>query len=187
MEARSTYYCVDIECNGPVPGFYDMVSLGAVVVAPGKNGRLAIHEKFYAELKPVAPRFDPRAAAIHGLDQEVLKAKGMDRLEFCEDLAAWVSETRRPGTDATFVGHMAPFDWSFVAWTFEAAGVPNPFGYKAMCTKSMATGALHLHWLDAHKSTLEELLDIPPEDPSLKHRADYDAEFQAKILIGLLE
>ena len=32
-ESRTTYFCVDIEANGRVPGLVDMVSLGAVVAA----------------------------------------------------------------------------------------------------------------------------------------------------------
>ena len=57
-ETRATYFCVDIEANGPVPGLYDMVSLGAVVVHAGSDGRLQIGASIYLELAPVAPRFD---------------------------------------------------------------------------------------------------------------------------------
>lgn len=187
MTARATWFCVDIECNGPVPGLYDMVSLAAVVVAPGADGRLALQERGSWELAPVAPRFDPRAAAIHGLDQDRLEAEGLSRAEFCAALAAWVAAHTRPGTQPAFVGHNAPFDWSFVAWTFAEQGLDNPFGYKALCTKALATGALGIHWLDSGKETLAGLLDLPAEDLTQKHRADYDAEYQAQILVALLE
>jgi hypothetical protein len=58
-ETRATYFCVDIETNGPVPSLYDMVSLGAVVVAPDDRGELQLGETFYVELRPVAPLVDP--------------------------------------------------------------------------------------------------------------------------------
>ncbi len=186
-EHRATYFCVDIECNGPVPGLYDMVSLGIVVVAPDDDGRLALGPDHYVELKPCAPRFDARAAAIHGLDQNRLAREGLERRDFCDALTAWVQAHTRPGTEPCFVGHNAPFDWSFVAWTFAAESLPNPFGYKALCTKAMATGALGLHWLDSNKRELSRALALPPEDLGQKHRADYDARYQAHILIGLLE
>ena len=187
MEQRSTYFCVDLEANGPVPGLYDMVSVGAVVVAPDATGRLAIGEQLYLEIKPQAPRFDARAAAIHGLDQDRLAREGLPRREAMVQLAAWVVDNTRPGTDPTFVGHNAPFDWSYIAWTYAAEELRNPFGYKALCTKSLASGVLGVHWLDSSKEVIQDALSLPAEDMSQKHRADYDAVFQAKILIGLLE
>ena len=64
---RATYFCVDIEANGPVPGLYDMVSIGIVVVTPTQEGTLKVGETLYIEFRPQAPRFDAQAAAIHGL------------------------------------------------------------------------------------------------------------------------
>lgn len=185
-ETRATYFCVDIEANGPVPGLYDMVSLAAVPVAPDASGALVLGEVWYRELRPEAPRFDPRAAAIHGLDQERLAAEGLSHAAFCAELAAWVEARTLPGTEPVFVGHNAPFDWSHVAWIFSEQERPNPFGYKALCTKALAAGVLGLHWLDSDKETLAERLSLPAEDQSQKHRADYDALYQAQILVALL-
>lgn len=187
-ESRTTYFCVDIEASGPVPSLYDMISLGAVVVAPDpETGRLALGETFYREIQPQAPRFDARTVPIHGLTPEHLQANGVSRRDFALELAEWTTAQLRPGTKPTFVGHNAPFDWSFVAWVYAAEELPNPFGYKALCTKALASGALQLHWLDSNKETLAERLDLPVEDKSQKHRADYDAMYQAQILIKLLE
>ncbi|HCH65724.1 MAG: DNA polymerase III subunit epsilon [Deltaproteobacteria bacterium] len=186
-EHRATYFCVDIECNGPVPGLFAMVSLAAVVVAPDADGRLHVGECLYLELKPDAPRHDARAASIHGLDQARLMREGLDRPAFCTQLSDWVKAHTVPGTEPVFVGHNAPFDWSFVAWTFSEVHRPNPFGYKALCTKAMATGVLGVHWLDSNKEVLSERLPITDEDLSQKHRADYDALYQAEILVALLD
>jgi DNA polymerase III epsilon subunit-like protein len=183
---RATWFCVDIECNGPVPGLYDMVSLAAVVVAENEGGQRTVQESWTAEIKPQAPRYDARAAAIHGLELEYLRREGMERRAFCDALSAWVQAQTRPGTEPVFVGHNAPFDWSFVAWTFAAESLRNPFGYKALCTKSMATGTLGIHWLDSGKETLAERMSLPAEDLSQKHDALYDATYQADILIALL-
>lgn len=186
-ETRATYFSVDIECSGPVPALYDMVSLGAVVVAPGPDGKLAIGETFYVEIKPEGPKVDPGAMAVNGLDIEKLRREGTPRREALERLAAWVKAHTRHGTKPVFVAHNAPFDWSFVSWAFEAEGMKNPFGYKALCTKSLATGKLGVHWFDSSKEVLEERLGLAPEDMGLKHRADYDAQYQATILVKLLE
>jgi DNA polymerase III alpha subunit (gram-positive type) len=86
-----------------------------------------------------------------------------------------------------FVGHNAPFDWSFISYSYHALGIENPFGYKALDTKALAAGVLGLHWFDTNKERLEELLKLPKPEDDRVHRADYDAWYQALILIGLLE
>lgn len=186
-ETRATYFCVDIECSGPVPALYDMISLGAVVVAPDAAGRLQKGATWYAELKPEGPRVDPGAMKVNGLDLEALRAHGRPRREALLALVDWVRAETRPGTAPVFVGHNAPFDWSFVAWCYAAEEIPNPFGYKALDTKAFATGKLGIHWFDSNKEVLAERLRLPPEDMTQKHRADYDAMYQAEILIKLLE
>lgn len=185
--ARATWFCIDIEANGPVPGLYDMVSLGATVVYRDPHGALTLGEDFYMELKPVAPRFDARAASIHGLDQDRLAAEGLSRADAATALAEWVASQTRPNTEPCFVGHNAPFDWSYVAHLYAELGVPNPFGYKALDTKAFSAGVLKLHWLDTGKEVLFERLGLPPEDKGQKHRADYDARVQAELLRALLE
>lgn len=186
-ETRATYFCIDIECSGTVPGIYDMVSLGAVVVAPDGEGRLALGDQFYVEIRPESGQVDPEAMAVHGLTLDHLEAHGVSRAEALRALDAWVEAWTVPGTEPVFVGHNAPFDWSFVSYAYVVEGRPNPFGYKALDTKALAAGVLGLHWLDTDKSTLHRLLDLPPEDLEQKHRADYDALYQAHILKALLE
>ncbi|MEL6347792.1 MAG: 3'-5' exonuclease [Myxococcota bacterium] len=186
-ETRTTYFCVDIETSGPVPSLYDMISIGAVVVAPDETGSLALGADFYIEIQPQAPRFDTRTIPIHGLSFEHLQANGTPRRDAMVQLAEWTNRNLRDGTKPTFVGHNAPFDWSFIAWTYAAEEMDNPFGYKAMCTKSLASGVLGLHWFDSNKEILTARLGLPAEDHRQKHRADYDARFQAEILIRLLE
>ena len=61
--ARATWFCVDIECSGPVPGLYDMVSIGVVAVTELAEEWM-IGERFYAEIKPTAPHVDPGAMAV---------------------------------------------------------------------------------------------------------------------------
>lgn len=185
--ARATWYCIDIECSGTVPAIYDMISLGAVVVRETGDGGLELGEDLYLELKPQGPKVDKRAMAVNGLDLERLKREGLTRREALEQLTAWVRETATPGSEPVFVGHNAPFDWSFVAWCYKAEELKNPFGYKALDTKALSAGILDIHWLDTGKDVLSERLGLPDEDMSQKHRADYDARYQAEILKALLE
>ena len=185
--AKATWFCIDLECSGTVPGIYDMISLGAVAVYEEEGGTLACGNTLYLELRPVSDQVDTRAMAVNGLDIERLRREGLDRGEALARLDLWVAENTRPGTEAVFVGHNAPFDWSFVAYSYVAESRLNPFGYKALDTKALAAGVLDIHWLETGKENLADKLGLPPEDMSQKHRADYDAAYQAEILVALLE
>jgi hypothetical protein len=49
-------------------------------------------------------------------------------------------------------------------------------------------GKRDIPWLATNKDVLAERLpDIGKEDLKLKHRADYDARYQARILVALLD
>jgi len=184
---RSTWFCIDIEASGPVPSLFDMISLGAVAVHENGDGTLRLGDSFYVEIVPTAPGWEEEAEEIHGLSKAHLMTHGVSRKEAMSRLIEWVNTTKDPNSDATFVGHNAPFDWSHVAWCFAAEKLKNPFGYKAICTKALATGVLGCHWLDSGKGTIATALSLPKEDGNQKHRADYDAAYQALVLKGLLE
>lgn len=184
--ARATWYCIDIECSGPVPGLYDMISLGAVPVHHDGDG-YRIGETFYVEIQPTAPRVDPGAMKVNGLDIERLKAEGTPLAEALTALTEWVASRTDPGTKPVFVGHNAPFDWSFVNWSYHAVGLDNPFGYKALDTKALAMGVCGMHWFDSNKEELDRILELPEVEEGKVHRADYDAWYQAHILVGLLQ
>jgi len=187
-ETRATYFCVDLESSGPVPGIYDMISFGGVAVAPDAEGKLhLLDEQVYVELAPTSDRFVPEAMEVNGLDFKRLKREGLNRAEAMRRLTDWARALTVPGTEAVFVGHNAPFDWSFISYCYVAEGMANPFGYKALDTKALAGGVLGIHWLDTGKDVLAQRLGLPPEDMTQKHRADYDAYYQALVLKALLE
>lgn len=187
MPRKCTYYSIDVEASGPVPGLFNLISVGATVVAPGPDGKLRTGESWYAELRPVFAGHDAQANAIHGLDLERLGREGLEPRTAMSGLTEFVKRTCVPGTEATFVGHVAVFDWMYVAWYYAWCGLPNPFGYKGIDTKSLAMGALRLPWTETGKETLVARLRMPAQDATTVHRADADAEHQARLLIALLE
>jgi DNA polymerase III epsilon subunit-like protein len=182
-----TYFSVDVEASGPVPGLYNLVSLGATAVTRGEDGRHRVGDSFYAEFKPVFPGQDPGANEVHGLDPERLAREGQEPHAALAALSEFVARQTVPGTTPTFVGHVAVFDWMYVAWYYAWAGLPNPFGYKGIDTKSMAMGALRLPWLETGKETLCARLGLEEQDAPTVHRADADAAHQARLLVALLE
>ncbi len=181
------YFCIDIEASGPVPPQYNLLSLGVTVVRP-EGDRHVLGDSLYLEFRPVFPGFDPGALAVTGLDVERLRKEGSEPGEALRRLNAWVEERNRGSQDRPcFVGHNAVFDWAYLNYYYVHFGVPNPFGYKGIDTKSLAMGRLGIPWNDTSKESLERMLRLPPQDPGQIHRADYDAHYQALILKALLD
>ena len=133
------------------------------------------------------PGFDDAALAVCGLDVERLRVEGVEPEEAMGRLTSWVREHNGRGTQPVFVGHNAVFDWAYIAYYYEHFGMPNPFGYKGIDSKSLAMGALGIPWTETSKESLTGKLGLPAQDPAQIHRADYDAWYQALILKALLD
>ena len=186
-DEKTVYACIDIEASGPVPGFYNMVSIGGVAVR--LDGETHVRgEEFYFELKPISEGFDDHAMSIHGIPRSHLEENGIDSREVLLAITDWVNTVKGDAERVLVVGHNAPFDWMYVAWYFAWAGLKNPFGYNALDTKALMMGRLGLPWRDCNKERLlvayPELEAPRPEDV---HNALHDAQFQADILIALLD
>jgi DNA polymerase III epsilon subunit-like protein len=183
------YVCVDCEASGPVPGLYNLVSLAAVPVVERGGRHQLLEDELYLELRPVFDGFERAAMKVHGLSRKHLEDHGLDPREGMRILRKWALRLRPTANHhLVFVGHNAPFDWSFISYYFAWAKVRNPFGWKALDTKALAMGKLDIPWLATNKDVLAERLpDIGKEDLKLKHRADYDARYQARILVALLD
>lgn len=126
-----TYIMVDIEADGPIPGDYSMVSLGAVIVEPG------FPRTFYAQLRPISERWVPEALAVSGHTREETLAfedaqTAMDRF------ARWTTEQcpRR----RIFISDNNGFDWQFVNWYFHHFLGRNPFGFSSQNLGSLYKG-----------------------------------------------
>ncbi len=187
QEDRTVYFCIDTETSGPVPGLFNLISI-AVVVVRWDGQRFSKGHSFYREIIPDFEGFDEETIKIHHLTPEHLKAHGQSSREVFQAIIDFVQAETKPGERALFVGHNAPFDWMFTAWYFAWLGFKNPFGYNALDTKALMMGRHGLPW---KKCSKPELVCIYPQlkepDEALVHNALADADFQADILIALLE
>lgn len=130
---------VDIEADGPIPGDYSMVSLGAVVVRPG------LQDSFYAEMKPISERFVPEALAVSGHSREACLAFS-EPAEAMQGFADWIAEHSKGRP--IFISDNNGFDWMYVCWYFHHFLGHNPFGYSSMNLGSLYKGLVG----DAFKS-----------------------------------
>jgi len=125
------YIMVDVESDGPIPGDYSMISLGAIKVDN------ALDKTFYGRLKPISDKFIPEALAVSGHSRaETLTFD--DPRKVMADFKQWISEvcTDRP----IFISDNNGFDWMFVCWYFHHFLGENPFGFSSQNLGSVYKG-----------------------------------------------
>ena len=175
MNPTEVYISVDVETAGPIPGEFDMLSLGACLVdAPEKS--------FYAEFRPFAPRCDEEALSISGLSMERLTVDGERAEDAMSRFSDWIGEQSTERCPV-FVGFNAPFDWSFVNWYFHRFLGRNPFGFSALDIKAFYMGLWGCRWSDTSSS---KLADEFKSERQLEHNSLVDAQVQAGIFARML-
>ncbi|WP_210584702.1 exonuclease domain-containing protein [Streptomyces sp. GESEQ-35] len=128
----SQYISVDIEADGPIPGPYSMLSLGAAVAGvQGADGFTpADPEKhtFYRELRPISDEFVPEALAVSGLDRDRLAREGAEPAVALAEFTEWVREVS-VGAQPVMCGYPASYDWMFLYWYLIRFTGASPFGH----------------------------------------------------------
>jgi hypothetical protein len=129
-----SYIMVDVEADGPIPGDYSMICLGAIVVDR------ALDKTFYARLRPISEHWVPRALAISGFSREQTLAFG-DPGDVMRRFGAWLAAA---GTGTPrFISDNNGFDWQFVNWYFHHFTGANPFGYSSTNLGSLYRGFMN--------------------------------------------
>src|SRR6266545_4272914 len=79
------YVMVDVESDGPIPGDYSMICVGAVLVQEG------LRETFYGRLRPISEQWIPETLAVSGYSRaETLSFD--DPKAVMEAFAHWIAK-----------------------------------------------------------------------------------------------
>jgi ribonuclease T len=161
---------VDIEIDGPIPGQFSILSIGAVD-ADNRD------RQFYIEIQPVTDNYDEDTLAISGLDREKLKLSGVKPKRAMREFETWLTSVcgeRQP----IFVSDNVAFDWMFVCYYFWRYRSHNPLGHSALDIRSYSMGAFDTSWPEA---SLKKLPLYIRGVYSLSHNALEDAVAQAEL------
>jgi hypothetical protein len=141
------FVMVDIEADGPIPGDFSMVCIGAVLVTP------SLDRTFRGELRPMSDRFQEEALRVSGFSREQTLAFD-DPKGVMEKFAAWVAQHggRRP----IFISDNNGFEWQFVNFYFHHFLGTNPFGHS-----SQNLGSLYKGLAKDTFATFKHLRDTP--------------------------
>jgi exonuclease len=133
---KGTWVMVDVETDGPIPGDFSMIAVGAVIVEPG------LERSFHGQLRPISEKWIPEALNISGPSPLGLtREQTLDfppalgvMLEFDKWIAANVKG--RP----LFISDNNGFDFQFVNWYFWHFLGKNPFGHSSTNLGSLYKG-----------------------------------------------
>jgi hypothetical protein len=124
------YIMVDVETDGPIPGDYSMISLGAVLVSD-------LGQTYYGQFKPISDQFIPEALNVSGHSrEETLNFE--DSKVVMERFDTWVSSVCKDRP--IFISDNNGFDWMFVCWYFHHFLGRNPFGFSSQNLGSLYKG-----------------------------------------------
>ncbi|HEX5495182.1 MAG TPA: hypothetical protein VFX70_11480 [Mycobacteriales bacterium] len=132
MARVDVYISVDVEADGPIPGPYSMLSLGAVVAARFDGSTFIpadpTAQTFYRELRPTGTEVVPAALAVSGLDRDRLCVDGVEPATAMGEFAAWVDAVAA-GQRPVLVAYPAPFDWMWIYWYLIRYTGASPFSH----------------------------------------------------------
>jgi hypothetical protein len=178
---KEIYISCDIESNGPIPGDFSMLSLGAAAFTP--DGTLI--STFSANLRnlPKASE-DPDTMKFWQDNQEAYSATRQDMRDpkqAMEQFVSWVN--KQPGKPV-FVGYPAGFDFLFVYWYIRHFGLASPFSFSALDIKTFAMAIMKTEYRKSTKKNMPK--HWFPDDPHT-HIAVDDAIEQGKLFINMLK
>jgi DNA polymerase III epsilon subunit-like protein len=122
---------VDIEADGPIPGDYSMISLGAVVVEP------SLSKRFYVQLRPISERWIPEYFDVGGFSRTETLTFEQPEIAM-QQFADWIQSNsiEKP----IFIADNNGFDWQFINWYFHHFCDSNPFGHSSSNLGSLYKG-----------------------------------------------
>lgn len=181
--SNETYVSVDIETDGPIPGEYSMLSLGAAAFIPDKT----LVSTFTTNFTPLpgASRdastmkwweSQPTAWSATQVNQ-VTPEVGM------RDFVDW-AKTIGGSRKLVFVAYPAGFDFTFVYWYMMKFVGESPFSFSALDIKSFAMPLLGTEFRSVSKSKL--LKKFGKSSKRHNHVALDDAIEQGELFMRIL-
>lgn len=136
---KLNWIMVDVESDGPAPGLFSMVSLGAVMV-----DRDGCKNRFFGQLRPISDRWVPQALAVSGYTREET-LKFPDPAQTMSCFKDWLASiTGKP----VFISDNNGFDWQFINWYFHNFCSANPFGFSSTNLGSLYKGCVKSFFLN---------------------------------------
>ncbi len=126
-----TYFMIDVESDGPIPGEFSMILFGAIVVEAG------LTRSFTARLRPISKNWVADALKVSGFSREETETFD-DPQTVMRSFDNWIRKESKGRP--SFVSDNNGFDWQFINWYFWKFIGSNPFGHSSMNLGSLYKG-----------------------------------------------
>jgi hypothetical protein len=127
------FVSVDVEADGPIPGKYSMISVGAVVAEPPYD------DNFYTTIRPITDDYVQEALDVTGFTREETMQFNKPEIEILR-FHAWLKNLKQRKGWPIFIADNNGFDWQFVNYYLHVYTGENPFGYSSMNLNSLYKG-----------------------------------------------
>lgn len=142
------YISCDIEANGPIPGDFSMLSLGAAAFTP--DGTLI--STFSANLRTLPGASEcPDTMKFWEDNQEAYDATRQDTRDPKQAMEQFVNWVNKLDGKPVFVGYPAGFDFLHIYWYIIHFGFKSPFSFSALDIKTYASAMLKLPYRESTK------------------------------------
>ena len=183
LSSDECYVSIDIEADGPVPGLYSMLSLGAAVF--DSDGALA--DTFSANLEQLPEaREDPRTMrwwAAHSAAWNTCRVDPRDPQEAMRAFHSWVKVQEKTCGTPVMVAFPAAYDSMWVQWYLHRFVGENPFLRRAIDIKTLAMVVMGAGYCAATKARMPGHWR-PPGGHS--HVAVEDAIEQGELFLNIV-
>jgi len=180
-EKEEVFVSVDIEADGPIPGPYSMLSLGAAAFA--RDGTLLGTYSANLETLPGAGQ-DPETMRWWGGQKEAWAACRKDLQDPKKAMGEFVHWVKALDGTPVFVGYPAGFDFTFVYWYIVYFGHESPFSFSALDIKTYAMALLKTPYRGTVKKKMPRRWFTGRAKH--KHLALMDAIEQGELFISML-
>lgn len=165
-------FIVDIEADGPIPGDYSMIEIGAVKLTEN------LDEIFYADIKPISDRFNvPALASIGKTRSETFKFH-YSAYHAIFLFKEWVDDNNKFGTRPMFFSDNNGFDFMFTHWYFMHFLGKDPFGWTSRNLQDIFKGMKK----NMKDSTFKKL-----RDTKHTHHPVDDSKGNAEVLLKMIK
>jgi len=185
------FISTDVETDGPIPGPFSMLSLGAAAfVLPSKEPISTFSVNFEtlegAEGDPETLEWwkgQPEAWAACRTSPEKPAVAIRSYVTWVESLPGIEKKSSGAVSNAVFVGYPAGFDFTFVYWYIRRFGARSPFSFSALDMKTFAMASLGTTFRDAVRKNMPS--EWFPEH-ALSHLAVEDAVDQGIAFVNMV-
>ncbi len=181
MSKPEIYVSTDIEMDGPIPGPYSMLSLGAAAFSADKN----LLDTFSVNLETLpGASTHPDTMAWWETQPEAWAAARIDPQPPVDAIKAFDEWVRSLPGRPVFVAYPAASDFLFIQWYLFTYIGESPFGYRALDMRSYAMAVLKQPF---HESGKEHVPQEWLEPNPLTHVALDDAINQGRWFCNMLQ